>query len=406
MAYQETTTTGYGQRLTGSIKGIGFGFLMFIAGTVLLFWNEGNFIKTKKSIQEAEGAVVHVTDVSNIDPSLNGKLIHATAFANTEEVITDELFGVSETAIAIHRKVEYYQYKENSYSQTKDKIGGGQETVTTYTYAKEWTSSPVNSESFHDPNYKSSNFVLTAVEDKSERSNNVYFGGYKLPPFIVASISGNIPAEVKLGEEELKQWEKVLSEKRSALGLTTNSDIAQTVYVNGNVVYFGKSPSVASIGDVRVTLTKIMPADISIIAQVNGSTFEQYYAKSGKTFSSVAMGTVSAENMFADAHSSNSKWTWVLRILGIFIVMGGLKSMFSILPTLFKVLPFLGNIVGAGVGLVCSVFGGAWSLIVIAIAWLWYRPLIGIALLVVAIAGIWYLRKKAKEKKEKTGANL
>ena len=397
MAYQETKTTSYGQRLTGSIKGIASGFVMLIIGTIVLFWNEGNFVKTQKSIQEAEGAVVRLTDVSSIDPSLNGKLIHATAFANTDEVLTDGLFGVSETAIAINRKVEYYQYKENSQSTTKDKIGGGQETVTTYTYEKEWTSSPVNSESFHDPAYKSSNFVLTAVEDKSEHSNNVSFGGYKLPSFIVSSISGSIPAEANLSAEELQQWEKVIAEKCAALGLT--ADTAQMVHISGNAVYFGKSPSAANIGDVRVTLTKIMPADISIIAKINGSTFEQYYAKNGKTFSSVKMGNVSAENMFAAAHSSNSTWTWVLRLLGVFLVIGGLKSMFSILPTLLKVLPFLGNIVGAGVGLVCTIFGGAWSLVVIAIAWLWYRPLIGIALLATAVAGIWYLKKKAKEKK-------
>jgi hypothetical protein len=108
------------------------------------------------------------------------------------------------------------------------------------------------------------------------------------------------------------------------------------------------------------------------------------------------MGTVSAENMFADAHSENNMITWVLRIIGVMLVVMGLKSIFSILPALFKVLPFLGNIVGAGVGLVCTVGGGAWSLLIIAVAWLFYRPLIGIPLLAAAVAGIWYLKKKAK----------
>jgi len=396
MAYQETTTTSYGKRLTGSLKGIASGFIMFIIGTIVLFWNEGNFVKTKKSIQEAEGNVELVSDVSNIDPSLNGKLIHATAFANTDETLTDDLFGVNETAISIHRKVEYYQYKENSHSTTKDKIGGGQETVTTYTYEKEWISFPVSSESFKDPEYQYSNFVLTTVEDKSIQAQNVSFGAYKLPKFIVSSISGKVPADVKLEKTELQQWQKVILEKYSSMRLPTDSTPKQMVHINGNVVYFGQSPNVANIGDVRVTITKTMPADISIIAKVNGSTFEEYHAKNGKTFSKVAMGTVSADNMFADAHSSNTKWTWVLRLLGIFLVIGGLRSMFSILPTLFKVLPFLGNIVGAGVGLVCWVLGIAWSLIFIAIAWLWYRPIIGIILLAVAVAGIWYLKKKSK----------
>ncbi|MCL2155880.1 MAG: TMEM43 family protein, partial [Leptospirales bacterium] len=139
MAYTETTTTGYGDRLTNALKGVVGGFIMFIIGTVLLFWNEGNYVKTKKSIDEAQGVAVQVDDVSNVDPALNGKLIHASAFANTEDVLTDESFGISEKAIAISRKVEYYQNVEKSHTETKDKLGGGQEKITTYTYDQEWS---------------------------------------------------------------------------------------------------------------------------------------------------------------------------------------------------------------------------------------------------------------------------
>ena len=81
------------------------------------------------------------------------------------------------------------------------------------------------------------------------------------------------------------------------------------------------------------------------------------------------------------------------------MVVLGLKSMFGILPALFKVVPFLGSIVGAGIGLVCAILGGAWSLIIIAIAWLFYRPLVAIPMLVLAIAGIWYLKQKGKKAK-------
>ena len=374
MAYKETTTTSYGKRLSDSFKGIGTGFLMFIAGTALLFWNEGNFVKTQKSIQEAEGAIVRVDDVSTVDPELNGKLIHAYDFADTEDVLTDEMFGVSEVAIALNREVEYYQYVEKSHTETRDRFGGGEEKVTTYTYEKEWVAKPVNSGNFKDPEYQSSNTVQKIVEANSEQAKNVKFGGYKLPRFMISAITGSVPVEVNLTSEEM-------------------------MHVSGNVVYFGQSASTPQIGDVRVTLTKISPSDISIIGKVMGSTFEQYVASNGRTFSRVAMGTVSAENMFAEAHSENSMLTWILRLIGIFLVVGGLKSMFSILPTLFKVIPFLGDLVGAGVGLVCIVGGGAWSLLVIAIAWLFYRPLIGIPLVIAAIAGIWYLKKKAKEKK-------
>ena len=374
MAYKVTTTKSYGNRLTEALKGIAGGFIAFIIGTVILFWNEGNFVKTKKSIKEAEGALVIVDNVSNLDPSLSGNLIHASAFANTEDILVDEMFGIQERAISINRLVEYYQYVEKTHTEKRDKLGGGEETITTYTYEKKWVTEPVPSGSFADPDYQSANSVLKVIEPKAEYAQNVTFGAYMLPAFMITQISGSIPLPANIEPEE-------------------------GVHVSGNMVYIGQSSASPQIGDVRVTLTKVMPANISIIGKVVSNTFEQFRAKNGKTFSRVAMGTVSSETMFAEAHQENSAMTWMLRLFGILMVIGGLKMMFSIVPTLLKVLPFLGKIVEAGIALICIVGGGAWSIVIIALAWLFYRPLIGIPMLLVAGAGIWYLRKIAAEKK-------
>jgi len=133
---------------------------------------------------------------------------------------------------------------------------------------------------------------------------------------------------------------------------------------------------------------------------VIGPTFEQFIAPgTGKTFSAVEMGTVGPEAMFAEATQSNSAITWMLRLVGVILIVMGLKMAFNILPSLFKVLPPLGKIIGAGVGLVCTIGGAAWSLAIIAIAWLFYRPLIGVPMLLISVAGIIFLSKKAGEKK-------
>src|SRR5690606_37932005 len=143
MAYTETTSTSYGKRLGDSLKGIITGFVLFIVETVVVFWNEGNFVKTKKAINEGQSVVVPVSDVNSVNPELNGKFIHASALADTRDTLTVDLFGVKELAVALDRKVEYYQWVEKSKTETKDKIGGGQEQKTTYTYQQEWTSNPV-----------------------------------------------------------------------------------------------------------------------------------------------------------------------------------------------------------------------------------------------------------------------
>ena len=393
MAYTTSKSTSYGQRLIGSLKSIGFGVILLIAASILLFYNEGRYVKQGKAINETQSVTVHVDDMSTVDLSLNGKVIHAGAFANTEEMLADPQFGVSTVAIELRREVEYYQYQENVSTRTRDKVGGGREEVKTYTYEKKWTLQPVNSEKFTDPAYQQSNFVLANLEANTQIAQHVTFGAYTLPPSMVRSIGGSVGLDFALSDEQRQYWEEAIAKNQNATGGAT------MVHQHGNVAYFGKSETNPEIGDVRITFTKVEPKDISIIAQVNGNTFEPYIAKNGRDFSRVAAGNVSAAAMFADAHSSNSTLTWVLRIIGIILVMVGLGMMFSILPTLFKVIPFLGSIVGAGVGLVCIVGGLAWSMLMISFSWLFYRPLIGIPLLAVTVAGIWYLRKKGEGKR-------
>lgn len=440
MAYQETTTTGYGTRLKNSLGGIGTGFLLFVAGTALLWWNEGRAVKTDKMLNEAEGVTVEMEDVSKIDPEFEGKLVHATAFANTTDSLSDPNFNVGATAIGIQRKVEYFQWVEHASSQSKDKFGGKEETVTTYTYSKEWTSRPQSSETFHDPAYQNKNYSLFQSENFDKSAENVRFGAYKLNSYQIGAISNTQPLDLNIDQKQLETWNKecerifVRNTGQRAIGdivservkqavsnatkttTTTNDSLKKDsvqqdtivaapnkkdldyVHMNGNVLYFGESPSSPQVGDVRITFTKTMPANVSIIAKVAGETFTQFKAKNGKTFQALSMGNKTAAEMYESGHASNNMWLWILRILGVLMICGGLKGIFSILITVLKVIPFVANIVGWGVNLVCNVVGIAWSLIIIAIAWIFYRPLLAIALLAIAGFLIWVFAFKGKDK--------
>lgn len=440
MAYQETTTTGYGTRLKNSLGGIGTGFLLFVAGTALLWWNEGRAVKTDKMLNEAEGVTVEMEDVSKIDPEFEGKLVHATAFANTTDSLSDPNFNVGATAIGIQRKVEYFQWVEHASSQSKDKFGGKEETVTTYTYSKEWTSRPQDSETFHDPAYQNKNYSLFQSENFDKSAENVRFGAYKLNSYQIGAISNTQPLDLNIDQKQLETWNKecerifVRNTGQRAIGdivservkqavsnatkttTTTNDSLKKDsvqqdtivaapnkkdldyVHMNGNVLYFGESPSSPQVGDVRITFTKTMPANVSIIAKVAGETFTQFKAKNGKTFQALSMGNKTAAEMYESGHASNNMWLWILRILGVLMICGGLKGIFGILITVLKVIPFVANIAGWGVNLVCNVVGIAWSLIIIAIAWIFYRPLLAIALLAIAGFLIWVFAFKGKDK--------
>ena len=376
MAYQEVTKTSYGKRLGNSARGIVTGLVLFIAATALLWWNEGRAVKTSKMLKDSAKECVDVADVSTVDPALDGKLIHAVADAKTDEILTDPLYGIQVNAIRLTRDVEYYQWVEHSTSETKDKIGGGQETVTTYTYSKEWVSSPVNSNNFHDPDYQGANSVRTTIDDAEFSAEKVTFGGYVLPKNMVNAIPAdtNVNLPQSIGDD-------------------------YEVFVQGNVVYYG-TPNSPMVGDVRVTFMQADGGTASILAKVKGNSFEPYTHKNGKSLCVLSMGNRSMEEMYEAQKAANKALLWIIRILGILLIIAALRQMFSILVTILKVLPPLAKVGELGINLVTAIVGFVWALIVIILAWMLWRPALAIALAVVVCLLVAFLITKSKKAPE------
>ena len=408
MAYTETTNVSYGSRVGNSFKGIGTGILMFLAGTALLWWNEGRFVKTDKMLNEAQGKTEELATIDKISADMDGQLVYATGTAVTTDSLSDPDFGFGVKAVKMRRTVEYYQWTEQSKTETKDKLGGGQEKKTTYTYSKRWVSSPVESGQFKDPAYQNKNYVLAQVEPWDTKAENVKFGAFVLNPGQISSISGNEELDVKIDSMKLVTMSRDTRQTaRSKAGYSVNvSDTAKYVHADKNVLYYGANPASPEIGDVRVTWTYVKPENkVTIIAVQKDNTFTDFKAENGKKFSTLVMGTKSADEIYQSEHDSNSTMMWILRIVGIMIVIGGLKGIFGFIETILKVVPFIAGIFGWGVGVVCTVVGLVWSLIVIALAWLFYRPVIGITLLVIAGFLIWVFAFKGKDKLKELAAN-
>ena len=456
MAYQEVTTTGYGTRVGNSFKAIGSGILMFVLGTALLWWNEGRAVKTEKMLDEAGSAYVEMENPNKKDASLEGELICGTAMATTEDSLIDADFGIGAKAISIRRSVEYYQWVEHTKTEKKDKLGGAEETVTTYTYSKQWVSSPIQSSQFHDPAYQNKNTVLTTYEDAQQYAENVSFGAYKLNESLIHSISSCEAMELAIADDLLKQFDKstqaayerfygvqksvqqrpttqqpvqtpaipdsvraLLSDSAKAVldslqavndsinksmeAANNKQDLAY-VHQASNVLYFGRVPGAPEVGDVRVTFEKVVPAKVTVMAVVDGDSFKPFKAKNGKRFQTLVMGKKSGDEIIEAEKEANNMLLWALRIVGILMVIGGLKGIFGFIETILKVVPFIAGIFGWGIGVVCTVLGVVWSLIVIAIAWLFYRPLLGISLLVLAGFLVWVFAFKGKDKLKELAA--
>jgi len=166
----------------------------------------------------------------------------------------------------------------------------------------------------------------------------------------------------------------------------------------------GQEPASPQIGDTRITFQSVNPTDVSLIAKQVNNSFEPYQTKAGGTIELLDIGTYSASEMFESAQASNRMLTWILRFVGIFLMFMGLNLILKPLSVIADVLPILGDIVGAGTGLISFLVAFVLSLTTISIAWIVYRPLLGIVLIVISALVAYSIKTKLSKAKVKSTA--
>ncbi|PIE89913.1 MAG: hypothetical protein CR997_08850 [Acidobacteria bacterium] len=380
--FTEITTQSWGSRLKDSIGGIFFGIIMVIASFILLFWNEGRAVKRAQALEEGAASVISVSSLE-IDPANEGKLVHVTGETQTSEILSDSNFKVSQKAIQLTRSSEMYQWEEKKESKTKEKVGGKKETTTTYTYRKVWSAAAIDSSNFKKPDgHDNPGGILYPQE--SRQAEEVKLDAFRLTSSQISSISGFQP--LALPHDVL-----------DTIPLENHSKFQ----IEGNTLYYGKDPSNPEIGDLKIQFRYIPPGQtISVIAQQKGNSFLPYVAKSGSQIDLLSSGSLTAEAMFQSEMRSNTILTWVIRIGGFFLMFIGFRVMFNIFRTLAAVVPFIAKIVGFGLSLLSGLLAASFTLLTIAIAWLFYRPLLSIILIVVVVIILVAVRMLKKNKQE------
>jgi hypothetical protein len=367
-SYSRVTSKSWGDRLAESIKGVLIGILLFLVSFPVLFWNEGRAVHRAQSLAEGKSSVVNA-DVAKVDPANDGHLVHLTGDATTKDVLRDDTFGVEANALRLSRKVEMYAWVEEKKSETKKKLGGGEETVTTYNYKKEWTDQPQKSSEFDTPAEHEN--PQKPYPDKVWKANLVNLGAYKQPESLTDMIRKEEPLAVTT-----EMLNKLPSETR------------EEMRVADGLFYQGKDPANPDVGDARVQFTIVkQPQTVSVLAKQVGDTLEPYKTKAGGdqgTLYRLEAGQVSAGEMFAHEEQENNTLTWALRLVGFLLMAIGLYLVFRPVATVADVVPFFGNLLSAGAGIFAAVIALVLSLVTIGIGWLYYRPLLGIGLLAVA----------------------
>ncbi len=379
-SYTEVTSQNWFSRIGESIKGILFGIIIIPITIIALWWNEGRAVTTANSLKEATAAVVHVAS-DKVDPANDKKLVHMTGEAKAEGPVADTDYGVSVPALRLVRTEEIYQWVENKKSETKQKVGGGEETTTTYTYDKKWVGGPVKSSEFKKTEGHANEGDLVAG-NANIPADKVTLGAFTVPENFVKEMGS--PIKRALTDADLA---------------TLPSDLKEGTKIQDGAFYFGANPKEPKVGDVRTSFKIVEPGTFTILAAQLDGTFEPYQTKAGDAIDFIEEGTVSAEKMFKDAATANTIITWLVRFLGFLFMAFGFMAIMKPLSVLGSVIPFIGDIIGVGTGLISFVLAGTISFVVIAIAWIVVRPLLGILMLALAIGGFFYIRKLAAASK-------
>jgi hypothetical protein len=378
--FSDVSSESWLGRIGGSIVGVLVGFVFILIAVVLLAVNEKRAVTTAKSLKEGATSVVSV-EPGSVDASNDKKLIHVSGDATTAEVLSDPKFAISANALRLARDVAMYQWKEDEKSETRKNLGGSTETVKTYTYEKVWSDKKIDSSKFKHPQDHENPGAMLA-ENVTIVAKKGMLGAFQLTPGVIGKMQG---------DEALTPTDEDLGKLKPAL-----KDKAKLC---DEGFYFGGDPTAPVIGDQRVTFKVLKPGTFSVLAQQLGQTFAPYPTHAGDEIELVESGAVTAAGMFQHAESENAMLTWILRAVGFIVVSIGIGLILRPIAVFGDVVPIVGGILGAGLGVAAILVGLVITLVTIAVAWIFVRPVLGVVLLVLAIAAFIFGHRLGKGQK-------
>lgn len=362
----EVSQHGWMDRLGDSLKATVIGFVLIVVAFPLLVWNEGRAVDSARSLAEGRATVTDVA-AEKVVADHEGHLVHLSGRLTTPDLLVP-VSVLPRPAIKLHRTVELFQWEETTQSETRDKVGGGSSTETTYTYRKVWSEGLNDSTRFHKPggHKNPTSLPIAAVSLVVEHAN---VGAFRLTRPVLDAVNHDEAVSV------------------DALSALARRDVGRSLSVAGEWAYSGV-PDEPQLGDFRLGYRLVPQAEISVIARQVGSTLEPHQTQNGGELLIVNSGLVGADAMFAGAERENAILTWILRLVGWLIMLIGFVLLGRLLVGVAAVLPMLGNIVEAGIFLLALPLSLCLSLVTVALAWIGYRPLIGVPLLMLGLAAL------------------
>ncbi|MBI5701385.1 TMEM43 family protein [Candidatus Saganbacteria bacterium] len=369
--YTETSSKSWGQNIGAAFSGVIIGLLLFLGSFAVLWNNEGavNMSNVAKISAQVEASAVNSGN--------EGKFVSVTGTLVADKLGDPNYLKTSNYA-SLSRFVEMFAWAEESQSKTEDKVGGGSETTTTYTYKKRWTSVPQETANFKVPE------------------------GHANPGLPVKNATFYSPA-VKVGAFKVDAKSIWLPSSKHVSITGSNIIPGAGRSLSDNYIFIKKSAKgtfqAPELGDLRISFYAV-PSGIDVTAfgkQSDGKLVAYVHEGKDRIYRAFA-GT--REEALATMTSEFKMGKWMWRGIGFLMMWFGLSMFLGPINAFLKVLPILSDISKSVIGVVTFLVALVLSAVTITVAMIAHNIiLLVITILVIIGAIVAFLKMRPAGKK-------
>ncbi len=352
--------------MSGKTLGAGFGLVLALGAGALLVWNESRAVSVADSLWLGQ-ASVRIAAADRVDPGDDGKLVFVRGVASAQPIVDPDT-GVTLEALAATRKVEMYQWREQSTRR------GGSTNATP----------------------ESPGVTLTKTWSERAEPTTVFMQAQRLANPPAPFGERRMTSEgARLGAFGLTA-EALAALPKSPAAVEPRGPIAGRPATRaGDALFVGATPQQPEIGDLRIAYQAAPPGEITLVGRQVDGRIAAHRDSSGETILLAARGLRSPEDMFGAARSGNAFMTWVVRVLGALAMWGGFALLLGRLTAIGELIPVVGGVLASGSRAVAFALAALISTTVIAGGWLIARPM-ALALVAAALVGGFVLLRRRR----------
>jgi hypothetical protein len=360
--------TGWLSNIMNSFVGVLFGIILFLVAFPVLWFNEG---RTNMATVAQASILV---DGSQVSAQTEGQQVAVTGTLSSDEQLGDTPYLAAGAYVQLDRKVEMFAWVEHKSTDTRKDAGGSSTTTTTYSYEKQWTSSPEDSQSFEHTQGHTN--PPLPVQSTSLVVSSARVGVYTINP---ADITLPNPRDINLNNEIVTQ--------------SGNRRLA------GNYILQGRgSLDTPLLGDIRISYSGVSANTPAIaFGKQQGTALVPYLTRQNDRLYRVFVNTDRA-GAIQEMNTEYKMIGWILRLVGFLLMWIGLGLCFGPITAFLDVLPFLGSAGRFVIGLVALPVALVLSTITIVISILAHNILALIVVLGLLIGGVMLWSKVWKQR--------